>query len=299
MSKLKIVAIVFGVIGSAFGGKWTYDEFNGRHFDKTGYNRYGFNKEGFDKNGFDKEGYNLSGYDKDGFDRNGFDIEHYGRDGFNVEGYDRNGYDRNGFDINGYNNESFDRDGYNIDGFNKNGFNREGYDANGYDQDGFDASGYNCEGFDNEGYDREGYNINGYDRANQNREYYTNSLKDLMKDISNHKKISLKYRYKMLDYRFVIETLLRMIIEHYKGKKILENKDNDFLCRYIDIVYTEKLIELTEDEKRSIKIAKNYFGDFLHPKNRIISSYKEAKAVGTVKMLYNKVQDKLYLNQAA
>ena len=244
MSKLKIVAVVFGVIGSAFGGKWTYDEFKGRHFGKTGYNRYGYNKEGFDENGFDKEGYNLSGYNKEGFDRSGFDIEHY-------------------------------------------------------DKDGFDASGYNCEGFDNEGYDREGYNINGYDRANQNREYYTNTLKSLMKDISNHEKLSLKYRYKMLDYRFTIETLLRMIIEHYKGKAILENRDNDFLCRYIEIVYTEKLIDLTDDEKRSIKIAKNYFGDYLHPKNKIISGYKEAKAIGTVKMLYNKVQDKLYLKQAA
>ena len=97
----------------------------------------------------------------------------------------------------------------------------------------------------------------------------------------------------MLDYRLTIEKLLRMTIEHYKGKDILESKDNDFLCRYIEMVYNEKMLDLTEDEKESIRLAKNYFGNFLHPKENNINSYKENKAIETVKMLYDRVQKKL------
>lgn len=259
MSKAKLIVAICSAIGGAIGvGKWTYDELKGRHFDEEGYNRYGLNKDGFDRNGFNKNGYDVNGYDKYGY---------------NEAGFNENGLDEDGFYSNGYN----------VDGYNRNGY---------------DVNGFNRDGFDEEGYDRNGYNAEGLDRANQDREYYTNSLNKLMHDISNHKKLSLKYRYKMLDYRFAIETLLRMIIEHYKGKSILENKDNDFLCRYIDIVYNEKLIDLTEDELKSIRIAKNYFGDFIHPKGKRVIGFKEEKAIKTVDMLFNKVHNKLDLKAA-
>ena len=259
MSKVKVFAAVFSGIGAIVGaGIWTYDELKGRHFDKDGYNRYGFDKNGYDKNGYDKNGYNVNGY--------------------NQYGYNEAGFNENGLD--------------------KDGFNQNGYDVNGYNRNGYDVNGFNQNGFDEDGYDRNGYNAEGLDRANQDREYYTNSLTALIHDISNHKRFSLKYRYKMLDYRFAIETLLRMIIEHYKGKTILENRDNDFLCRYIDIVYNEKLIDLTEDELKSIRIAKNYFGDHLHPKGKRIVGFKEEKAIKTVDMLFDKVHNKLDLKAA-
>ena len=213
--------------------------------------------------------------------------------------FDEDGYNCYGFDKNGYDKDGYDEDGYNVHGIDADGYNKEGYNSDGFNRMGFDKYGYNRDGFDKYGYDRQGYNSNGYDKAGQNRDYYNSALKTIQKDLSNHIKPSLKYRYKMLDYRFTMEKLLRMIIEHYKGKEILESKDNDFLSKYIEIVYKEKMLDLTEDEKESIRLAKNYFGNFLHPKENSINGYKENKAIETVKMLYDRVQKKLDVRIAA
>ena len=211
--------------------------------------------------------------------------KHFDENGFNCYGFNQEGYDENGYDKDGFNKEGLDKDGYN----------RRGFDVNGYDRNGYDVNGFNQDGFDKAGYDRHGYNEEGLDRANQDREYYTSSLKRIMHDISNHKKISLKYRYKMLDCRFAIETTLRMIIEHYKGKTILENRDNNFLCRYIELIEHDRLVDLTEDELKSIRIAKNYFADYIHPNGKKVIDYKEEKAIKTVYMLFNKVEKRLDL----
>lgn len=205
---------------------------------------------------------------------------------YDENGYNRHGYDREGYDINGYDKSGFDKNGY-----NQNGYDRRGFDIDGYDVNGYSNTGFNIDGYDREGYDLLGYNHQGYDRALNNRDYYEQQLRFVKDCISNHSNQKVDYSYKMLDCRKALEKMTTSIIKHNIGNEILKDKENQSLCKYLDIINEKKnnWLDLNDFEKKEILLTKRYCNNYLHEEDNEKIDYKDAKVIDTIKMLYSKV----------
>ncbi len=232
----KLGAFIIGVLGAAAATLGIYKAEQKYHFDSEGYNSLGF-----DRDGYDREGYNAMGFDKQGYNRSGYDKNGYGYDGYNARGFDKYGYDREGYDSKGFDRNKLDRDGMNI----------FGYDVHGFDRDGLDRKGY----------DKHGYNINGVDRCDRDRESYrkvVSEIKTLNLDKAHEQMKAENYRYALSDIRVGLETGIRTILAHLRGR----GYEDSSLAHNIDVCEKIKVFEYDFIDK--LRSAKCHCNDPLH-----------------------------------